>query len=33
MGLNIINARGGIFGWVGNSTDVLDMIAPARSNG
>ena len=33
MDLKIINARGGIFGWAGNSTDGLDMIAPARSNG
>ncbi len=30
MGLKMIKAQGGIFGWVSDSTAVLDMIAPAR---
>jgi hypothetical protein len=32
MGLNMIKAQGGIFGWVSNSTAVLAAIAPQISS-
>ena len=30
MGLNMIKAQGGIFGWVGHSSDVIDAVGPSR---
>lgn len=32
MGLNMIKAQGGIFGWVSNSRTLLDAVAPASSD-